>query len=101
MVATSLALGAGLYAIGLTRPWRHAGIGGGIRAPEALAFAAGWLTIAAALSPALDEWSDRWLAAHMIQHELLMLIAAPLVAMGAPWPALLWALPARARRRLL
>ena len=35
---------------------------------------------AVALSPPLDEWSETWLAAHMVQHELLMVVAAPLIA---------------------
>ena len=35
----------------------------------------------------------------MVQHELLMVVAAPLVAAGAPLIALLWAVPAGFRRR--
>ena len=66
------------------RLWRHAGYGRGIRPLEALAFGTGWLALAIALSPPLDEWSDAWLAAHMVQHELLMVVAAPLIAVGAP-----------------
>jgi putative membrane protein len=37
----------------------------------------------------------------MAQHELLMLVAAPLVAAGAPFVALLWTLPADTRRRAM
>jgi putative membrane protein len=36
----------------------------------------------------------------MAQHELLMLVAAPLVAAGAPLAAFLWMLPSNARRRV-
>ena len=54
-----------------------------------------------ALSPPLDEWSDEWLAAHMVQHELLMVVAAPLIAVGAPWSGLLWAMPLRSRHAVV
>ena len=61
----------------------------------------GWLTLVVALSPPLDGWSDRWLSAHMVQHELLMIIAAPLIALGAPMVAILWAMPSGARHRTI
>ncbi len=37
------------------------------------------------------------LTAHMVQHVLLLVVAAPLLAMGAPLPTMLWALPERRR----
>jgi putative membrane protein len=101
MPVSSLAVFGVLYAAGLTRLWRGAGVGRGIRPFEALAFAAGWLALFVALTPPLDEWSDTWLVAHMVQHELLMVVAAPLVAMSAPLIAVLWALPANARQRAI
>jgi putative membrane protein len=101
MLAISLGLLLVVYGAGALRVWRSAGFGRGIRASEALAFAAGWLSIAVALSPPVDDLSDTWLAAHMVQHELLMVIAAPLVAVSAPLIALLWAVPAGVRRRAL
>ena len=101
MLASSLAVLLGVYLAGLVRLWRSAGYGRGIRPFEAAAFAAGWLTLAIALSPPLDAWSDRWLAVHMIQHELLMVMAAPLIAASAPLIATLWAMPAVIRHRLV
>jgi putative membrane protein len=101
MLASSLALMLIVYGAGLTRVWRTAGYGRGVRPLEALAFGGGWLAIAVALSPAMDELSDTWLVAHMIQHELLMVIAAPLIAVSAPLIATLWAVPAGLRRRAL
>ena len=41
------------------------------------------------------------LTAHMVQHVLLLVVAAPLLATGAPLPTLLWALPTPARERAL
>src|SRR5205085_12326818 len=45
--------------------------------------------------------SEAWLAAHRVQHELLMVVAAPLVAVSASLTVFLWALPAAPRRRLV
>ena len=41
------------------------------------------------------------LTAHMVQHVLLLVVAAPLLAMGAPRPTMLWALPEPRRERAL
>jgi putative membrane protein len=48
--------------------------------------------MATALMSPIDRWSDVLFAAHMTQHELLMLVAAPLIALGRPGRALLWLL---------
>jgi len=101
MLASSLALLLGLYAAGLIRVWNKAGVGSGIGVRQAVAFGAGWTTLVAALSAPMDEWSDQSLAAHMVQHELLMIVAAPLIALGAPMIAALWALPSAVRCRTL
>jgi len=63
------------------------------------AFAAGWLALIAALAPPLDALADAKLSAHMVQHELLMVVAAPLIALGRPHLALLGILPRKIRRR--
>ena len=39
--------------------------------------------------------------AHMIQHELLMVIAAPLIAISSPMVAALWSMPSSGRRRIV
>ena len=65
----------------------------------ALSFYAGLAAIAVATSSPLDGAADRSLTAHMLQHVILLTVAAPLVAIGRPIPTLLWALPARVRRR--
>jgi putative membrane protein len=90
-----------VYGIGVIRLWRRAGYGRGIRPREAAAFACGWLALLIALSPPLDALSDTWLSAHMVQHELLMVVAAPLMAISAPLIALLWTLPAGIGRAAL
>jgi cytochrome c oxidase assembly factor CtaG len=99
MIAGSLALFAIFYAVGVGRLWTSAGAGRGVRPSEVACAAAGLVALIVALASPLHEWSEELLTAHMIQHELLMVVAAPLMAMGAPFIALLWALPAPTRRR--
>jgi putative membrane protein len=93
-----LAISAALYAAGVVRLWRHAGRGRGITAGQAAAFAAGWLTLAGALIGPLDRFSDDLFSVHMVQHELLMLVAAPLLVLGRPLAAWTWAFAPRQRR---
>jgi cytochrome c oxidase assembly factor CtaG len=92
-----LALSAGLYAAGLFRLWRRAGIGQGIRPWQAACFAAGWLALIAALLSPVDALGGILFSAHMAQHELLILVAAPLMVLGRPLAPTLWALPGPAR----
>jgi putative membrane protein len=101
MLVSSLVLFGAVYAAGVVRLWRNAGYGRGVRPLEALAFATGCLALVIALSPPLDEWSEQYLAAHMVQHELLMIVAAPLIAVGAPLVGILWAMPSGLRHMLV
>ncbi len=101
MLVISLALLVGAYAYGLITVWRRAGIGQGVQRWQAATFAAAWLVLVAALSPPMDEWSETYLSAHMVQHELLMVVAAPLFAVSAAGIALLWAVPATLRQNAL
>lgn len=95
-----LALSAGLYARGAARLWRRAGTGKGIRRWQAGCFAAGWLGLFVALVSPLDALGGVLFSAHMAQHEILMLVAAPLLVLGRPLIPLLYALPRRWRRRV-
>jgi putative membrane protein len=95
-----LAGSAALYLAGVLRLWRQAGRGRGIRPWQAAAFAAGWLTLAGALVGPVDEWGAQLFAAHMVQHELLMIVAAPLLVVGRPLAAWTWAFGPRQRQWL-
>jgi putative membrane protein len=64
---------------------------------ETPAFLLGWATIAAALLSPIDTLSDVLFSVHMTQHELLMIVAAPLLVAGRPFAAVLWGMPVRAR----
>lgn len=91
---TALAL---LYAGGLARLWRRAGPGRGVSVARAAAFFAGLLVLAAALL-ALDHLADESFAWHMVQHLLLVMVAAPLLVLGWPLYVLGWTLPLGWRR---
>ena len=98
-VVASLMITAAIYGVGLARLWRGAGRDRGIRWWEAGAFATGWLALVIALVSPLDALGAILFSAHMAQHEVLMLVAAPLMVLGRPLIPLLWALPRRARER--
>jgi putative membrane protein len=95
-----LLLSASLYLAGVLRLWRHAGTGRGIGRWQVTAFAAGWLALVAALVSPLDALGARLFSAHMVQHEILMIVAAPLLVLGRPLAAWTWAFSLRQRRRL-
>jgi putative membrane protein len=56
-------------------------------------FAAGWVALAVALVSPIHPWGSVLFSVHMTQHEILMLIAAPLLVLGRPIVPFLWALP--------
>ena len=99
-VGVCLAAALVLYASGVARMWRRAGVGRGISLPAASGHLAGWIVLAASLFGPLDAIAQQSFAAHMVQHELLMVVAAPLLVLGRPLGAWSWAFAARARRRI-
>ena len=90
-----LALG---YACGILRLWRRAGVGHGVPGWRVAACALGAAALLAALLSPLDGAAERSFAAHMGQHMLLVIVAAPLLAQGQVGVALLTALPGAWRR---
>jgi cytochrome c oxidase assembly factor CtaG len=70
--------------------------------PARLAAGLGGLTaLGVAFGPGLDDRSAQLLSAHMLQHALVGLVAAPLLVAAAPVRLLLGALPRRAGRSLV
>ena len=100
LVLIALALSGWLYLRGVRRLWRAAEAGRGIRRWEAYCYAAGWLALFVALVSPLHPMGEVLFSAHMTQHELLMLVAAPLLVLGRPVVAFLWALPVERARRV-
>lgn len=92
LMAVPLAVTFALYGVGATR----------IHVPrlELAAFLTGWVVLVVALLSPIATMSEVLFSVHMTQHELLMLVAAPLIALGRPLVPMLWALPARWRMQL-
>ncbi|MFL6949458.1 MAG: cytochrome c oxidase assembly protein [Xanthobacteraceae bacterium] len=96
-IIAPLYLSAILYLIGTQRLWRRAGLSRGVRYGQACCFWAGWVALALALISPLHWAGERLFTAHMIEHAVLMVVAAPLIAAARPIGAMLWALPRRLR----
>ena len=88
-----LLLAAVLYARGIRRLWQRAGTGRGVSLWRVAAFAGGLLALVVALVSPPDAMSGALFSAHMVQHVLLMLAAAPLLVIGGSPVALGWMLP--------
>jgi putative membrane protein len=89
-----------LYVRGVWRLWSHAGWDRVITQATAGSFGAGWLFLVIALVSPLDALGGHLFSAHMVQHELLMVVAAPLLVLGRPLVAWLWAFDLPRRRRI-
>ncbi|WP_427184911.1 cytochrome c oxidase assembly protein [Bordetella bronchialis] len=74
------------------------GDGARTRQRQLLAFLAGWATLCIALVSPLDALGPVLFSAHMVQHEMLMIVAAPLLVVSRPLAVWLWAFPRRWRR---
>lgn len=94
LVVASLVLTAGLFAIG---SWRKHG---SKRIWEPSCFVGGWLALFVALVSPLHAWGSVLFSAHMTQHEVLMLVAAPLLVLSRPLVTFLWAFPLEWSRRI-
>jgi cytochrome c oxidase assembly factor CtaG len=95
-IVAPLALFGLMYAVGtfvLAR--KHRG-----RIPQVLVCVGGWLALAGALVSPLHWLGERLLSFHMIEHEILMAVAAPLLVIARPLGPLLWSLPRRARHAI-
>jgi putative membrane protein len=99
-IAVPLIFAGGAYLRGLDRAWRRAGRGRGVGTAEAIAFGAGLACLALMLALPLHAWGRLRFAPHMLEHALLTVVAALLLAAGRPGVPCLLAVPAAGRRRL-
>jgi putative membrane protein len=90
-VLLPLALTALLYA-------RGARSSRGVSASQAAFFWSGWTVLTLALISPLHSLGEVLFSAHMLQHELLILVAAPLLVLSRPLVPMLWGLPFQWRR---
>jgi putative membrane protein len=87
-----------VYALGVRAARRHGVSSAAFPWWQQAAFAGAMISLAVALISPLDWLSDILFSAHMTQHEILMLVAAPLLVIAQPPLAFLWAVPSSRRR---
>jgi len=88
-----LVLPLALFVVGSTRLWTRSALGRSAHRRTVLLFLAGWTVLALALVSPLHEGGERSFALHMIEHELIMLVATLLLAASGAGGALAWGLP--------
>ena len=93
VVLLALAALGGLYLYGVRRLWLRAGRGRGISRRQAWIFMAGVSMLFLALASPIDLIAEQLNAVHMVQHMLLIKVAAPLLVLGSTGQAVLWAMP--------
>lgn len=93
-VLIPMSLTAIAYTAGTARLWSHAGVGRGISFSRALLFGGALLLSVIALLSPLASLSEELFSAHMVVHELLMTLIAPLFILSRPAAAFAWSMPA-------
>jgi putative membrane protein len=96
-VVVPLIVSAAMYVSGFVAIRRRASEHWRDRAPQALLYLAGWLTLAGALVSPLHWLGEHVFTFHMIEHEIVMAVSAPLLVLSRPLGILLWALPKSGR----
>ncbi len=92
-ILTPLLLALLVYARGYLRLRGQSRLGRPSLDMHASLYALGWLGLAGALVSPLHALGEQMFTAHMIEHEIIMAIAAPLLVMARPSAVLLWGLP--------
>ncbi len=97
-VIVALVTAAWAYGRGVRRVlWRDGRVRG-VRRSNVAAFGLGLAAVAAALLSPIAAMAEALLWVHMLQHVLLVMVAAPLLVLGRPGVAVPLALPPRWRR---
>jgi putative membrane protein len=96
-IVTPLLVAATLYGAGLWRILRRAGESRAVILKGVLFYSVGWATLALALMSPLHWLGERLFTFHMIEHEIVMAISAPMMVAARPVAVLMWGLPHRIR----
>lgn len=89
-----------LYGRGLSRLWPRSPAAQAVAGGRGLAFLGGLAAIFLALASPIDAVGGQLASIHMLQHMLLMIVAAPLIVLGDPARVVPPGLPRHARRTL-
>jgi putative membrane protein len=92
-ILAGLALSATFYIRGIRRIWRHAPRYRRVLRRQAAFFATGWIALFVAVVSPVDALGSVLFTGHMVQHEILMLLAAPFLVLARPMVPFLWGLP--------
>ncbi|RWK09908.1 cytochrome c oxidase assembly protein [Mesorhizobium sp.] len=96
-IVLPVAIPAALYCVGAVRlAWRRKRPG--TMLIRALMYSSGMLTLAGALFSPLHWLGEHLFTFHMIEHEIVMAVSAPLIVFARPVGVILWGLPGAARR---
>jgi putative membrane protein len=99
LVVIALLLTALLFGLGVRNMLRRSGSSKLLVLPI-LWFTLGWISLVIALDSPLHELGEQLFWVHMTQHEILMLVSAPLLVLGRPLVPFLWALSPPWRERV-
>ena len=99
-ILSLLVLSACVSARGVQRLWNVAGGRRIVSPQQVLSLVVGFVVLLIALESPLDGVVNTSLPWHMVQHVLLIAVAPPLLAAGAPLTIALYALPTAGRRRV-
>jgi putative membrane protein len=94
----ALVFASGAYAAGTVRIWQRVGRGRVVRRGHVAAWSVAMVALAVAFSGPVETLAAASLSGHMIQHMILSLVAAPLLAVAGPVLPMLQGLPHRLRR---
>lgn len=98
IILTLLSVSAILYWRRSEQIWRRLGKGRGIGLWHPIFFVLAMGMLGLALASPIEQWSGELFAAHMVQHVLLLMGAAPLLVLATPPATLAWLMPERWRR---
>ncbi|WP_298980614.1 cytochrome c oxidase assembly protein [Caldilinea sp.] len=97
-VLIPLALFGSLYALGWVRLRRQSKTQKVASKWRLVLYYLGLGSVALALMSPIDWLSTQLLTMHMVQHKILVMVSAPLIWLGNPYPVALWGLPLSVRR---
>lgn len=97
-ILAALALLTWLYVYGTRRLWAGDHSGRGISRKQVWSFLCGVGVLVLALVSPIDVIAEELNSVHMVQHMLLIMVAAPLLVFASTLTGLLWSLPAAGRR---
>ena len=99
-IVLPLLMSGSFYAMGALTLLRRSRDAYSSRGWHHLAYLLGWFSLAGALVSPLHWLGEHLFTFHMIEHEIVMAVSAPLIVVARPLGTLMWSLPRRLRLAL-